>query len=171
MLPIKTGNQIVRELRSSEKFGRIPIIIVSGKTAEEDKVRALQLGADDYITKPFSPNEMIARIQAVFRRANRLSEDRSCIEHKNLKVDLRAGRVTSSGKELPLTLTEFKILVELVSQRGRVLSREHLRDSVIGKEQITDRTVDVHVAGLRKKMGDAGRDIRTVRGVGYRFAE
>ncbi len=168
-LPEKLGTDIIKEIRQSQTFKELPIIILSGRTGEDEKVDALAVGADDYVTKPFSPKELSARIHALLRRCR--SKGGSLYEHKNLKVDLCAGCAMVDENELPLTLTEFKLLVELVTNKGRVLSREVLREKVIGKEEITDRTIDVHMAGLRKKMGELGREIRTVRGVGYRFTD
>ena len=174
VLPGKTGVQAVREVRDSEKFSRLPIIMVTGLSGEEDKVAALDLGADDYVTKPFYPKELAARIKALARRselheAEKPSGDR--IMRGNLTVDFSAHRVTVDQNEIGLTLTEFKILAELLKQSGQVLTRERLRERALGNLNVTDRTIDVHMASLRKKLGSIGDEIETVRGVGYRFAD
>ncbi len=169
ILPGKTGVEVVREVRSHEKFARLPIIMVTGLSGEDDKVTALDLGVDDYVTKPFYPKELAARIKALARRTeiepkqNRLTRDR-------LTIDFAAHRVLLDGHEVQLTLTEFKILSELLKQSGTVLTRERLRERALGNLNVTDRTIDVHMASLRKKLAPLGNQIETVRGVGYRFA-
>ena len=134
------------------------------------------MGADDYVTKPFSPKELIARIRAVLQRRSELqkagAKSGSVLKNRALQVDLGSHRVTIEDEEVLLTLTEFNILRELLSHCGSVLSRNHLMDKAIGSDIIvTDRTIDVHVAALRKKLGTYGDFIETVRGVGYRFKE
>lgn len=175
ILPGKTGVEAVREVRASDAFGRLPIIMVTGLSGEEDKVNALDLGADDYVTKPFYPKELAARIKALARRTDSiggaasapLKDDR--ITRDSLVIDFSAHRVTIDGSEVALTLTEFKILGELLRQSGQVLTREKLRERALGNLNVTDRTIDVHMASLRKKLGTIGNQIETVRGVGYRF--
>lgn len=170
ILPGKTGVEVVRELRADPKFSRTPIMMVTGLAGEDDKVLALDIGADDYLTKPFSMKELSARIKALARRAeidskqDRLTKDR-------LVVDFSAHKVLLDSQEVPLTLTEFKILSELLRQSGTVLTREKLRERALGNLNVTDRTIDVHMASLRKKLGNVGDQIETVRGVGYRFAD
>ena len=180
ILPGKTGVEAVREVRASLNFSNLPIIMVTGLSGEEDKVTALEIGADDYVTKPFYPKELAARIKALARRSEsavgsaaspsppKSSHDR--ITHDSLVVDFSAHRVTVDGAAVALTLTEFKILVELLKQAGQVLTREKLRERALGNLNVTDRTIDVHMASLRKKLGLIGHQIETVRGVGYRFA-
>lgn len=173
ILPGKTGVEAVREVRSSEKFAKLPIIMVTGLSGEDDKVTALDLGADDYVTKPFYPKELAARIKALARRSD-LSDGTGAkdrITRDNVVVDFSAHRVTVDGQEVGLTLTEFKILSELLKQSGQVLTRERLRERALGNLNVTDRTIDVHMASLRKKLGDVGNQIETVRGVGYRFSD
>ncbi len=182
ILPGKTGVEAVREVRSSQTFGRLPIIMVTGLSGEEDKVHALDIGADDYVTKPFYPKELAARIKALARRSDGTSAVEAVptapaksaetkISRDGLLIDFSAHRVTIDGAEIALTLTEFKILSELLKQAGQVLTREKLRERALGNLNVTDRTIDVHMASLRKKLGTIGNQIETVRGVGYRFTD
>ncbi len=171
ILPEKSGAEIIKELKAAAEFRQIPIIMVTGVAGENDKVSALDLGADDYITKPFYARELTARVKAVARRADvRLKKTAPPIVKDNLTIDFAGHRVLLRGKEVPLTLTEFKILSELVKEDGQVLSRESLRERALGNLNVTDRTIDVHMASLRKKLEELGDNIETVRGVGYRFA-
>lgn len=195
ILPGKTGVEAVREVRASHDFGRLPIIMVTGLSGEEDKVNALDIGADDYVTKPFYPKELAARIKALARRVDTApvtlpdsragsqaaaaapratatsTPNETRIVRENLVIDFSAHRVTIDGQEIALTLTEFKILGELLKQSGQVLTREKLRERALGNLNVTDRTIDVHMASLRKKLGALGNSIETVRGVGYRFTD
>lgn len=175
VLPGKTGVEAVREVRSSQKFASLPIIMVTGLSGEDDKVNALDIGADDYVTKPFYPKELAARIKALARRSSVGGAEAGTpgdkIVRDNISMDFSAHRVWVNDEEVTLTLTEFKILSELLKQSGQVLTREKLRERALGNLNVTDRTIDVHMASLRKKLGDSGDNIETVRGVGYRFAE
>lgn len=177
LLPGKTGVEAVREVRGSEAFARLPIIMVTGLSGEDDKVNAFDLGADDYVTKPFYPKELAARIKALARRsdlAGATSVDEGGgdkILRGPIAIDFSAHRVLIGSNEVPLTLTEFKILGELLKQSGQVLTREKLRERALGNLNVTDRTIDVHMASLRKKLGTVGDQIETVRGVGYRFSD
>jgi two-component system, OmpR family, phosphate regulon response regulator PhoB len=170
ILPGKTGVEVVRELRAEQQFARTPIMMVTGLAGEDDKVLALDIGADDYLTKPFSMKELSARIKALARRAE-IDAKQDRLQKDRLVVDFAAHRVTMDGGEVQLTLTEFKILAELLKQSGTVLTRERLRERALGNLNVTDRTIDVHMASLRKKLTDIGDKIETVRGVGYRFAD
>lgn len=171
ILPEKSGAEVIRELKAAAEFRQIPIIMVTGLSGENDKVAALDLGADDYITKPFYARELTARVKAVARRADlKLKKQTPPIIRDGLTIDFAGHRVLLRGKEVPLTLTEFKILSELVKEDGQVLSRESLRERALGNLNVTDRTIDVHMASLRKKLEELGDNIETVRGVGYRFA-
>lgn len=172
ILPGKTGVEAVQEVRGSERYARLPIIMVTGLSGEEDKVQAFDFGADDYVTKPFYPKELAARIKALARRSEIDQRDvrKGKIVYENLVVDFAAHRVLIDAQEVALTLTEFKILSELLGQVGQVLTREKLRERALGSLNVTDRTIDVHMASLRKKLGTIGDRIDTVRGVGYRFA-
>lgn len=171
ILPGKTGVDALKEVRSSEKFAKLPIIMVTGLSGEDDKVNALDFGADDYVTKPFYPKELAARIKALARRSVSGETGKDRIVRDGISMDFSAHRVWVENVEVSLTLTEFKILSELLKQTGQVLTREKLRERALGNLNVTDRTIDVHMASLRKKLGAAGGRIETVRGVGYRFAD
>ncbi|MCM2281361.1 MAG: response regulator transcription factor [Bdellovibrionaceae bacterium] len=170
ILPGKTGVEVVREIRGQDAYARLPIIMVTGLSGEDDKVTALDIGADDYVTKPFYPKELAARIKALARRSE-IEPKQSRLTHNRLTIDFAAHRVLLDGREVALTLTEFKILSELLKQSGTVLTRERLRERALGNLNVTDRTIDVHMASLRKKLAPLGDQIETVRGVGYRFAD
>lgn len=172
-MPGVTGSDVIRNVKSDPELYRIPIIMVTGVDTEEQKVEALELGADDYIVKPFLPRELSARIKAVLRRTMtqpQAVQEFNTLESGELAVDLRSHKVTRSGEEVYLTLTEFRILSELLKRKGQVLSRDRLRETALGNLNVTDRTIDVHMASLRKKLDDEARHIQTVRGVGYRFS-
>ncbi len=169
ILPGKSGVEVVKELRSSQEFRWLPIIMVTGLSGEDDKVAALELGADDYVTKPFYPKELAARIKSLARRTES-DKQAKAVAYRDLQIDFNAHRVVLEGQELALTLTEFKILSELLKKSGQVLTREKLREYALGNLNVTDRTIDVHMASLRKKLNNYGDYIETVRGVGYRFA-
>ncbi len=171
IMPGKTGQEVMQEVRANARFCNIPIIVVTGLNSEEQKIAALNLGADDYVTKPYSTKELQARILALLRRSNvaHKSQQKN-ISIKDITVDLGAHKVLLNGQEVPLTLTEFKILCELIKQSGQVLSRDSLRERALGNLNVTDRTIDVHMASLRKKLAHMGDSIETVRGVGYRMA-
>lgn len=169
-MPGKSGRELVQEIRSMPEFAQVPIIMVTGLGTEQEKVDSFNEGADDYITKPFSIREVIARVQALVRRSSaghKVSQRNIVI--KDLNVDLVAFEASVGGRELQLTLTEFKILAELISQAGEVLTRDRLRERALGNIGVTDRTIDVHMASLRKKLGTMGDSITTVRGVGYKI--
>ncbi len=170
ILPGKTGVEVVKEVRAIDRYKKLPIIMVTGLSAEEDKVAALDYGADDYVTKPFYPKELAARIRALARRSDVEVGKSDRIVRGGLMVDFSAHKVILDGREISLTLTEFKILSELLKQSGQVLTREKLRERALGNLNVTDRTIDVHMASLRKKLDPLGDQIETVRGVGYRFA-
>lgn len=173
VLPGKTGIDALREVRSSEKYHHLPVIMVTGLSGENDKVGALEVGADDYVTKPFFPKELTARIKALARRSSLSAGEPIPAEKISLQgitMDFSAHRVWVDEEEISLTLTEFKILGELLKQNGQVLTRERLRERALGNLNVSDRTIDVHMASLRKKLGAIGTRVETVRGVGYRFA-
>lgn len=173
IMPGKMGIDVLRDLRSDEAYNSIPVIMVTGLGGEGEKLEAFDSGADDYVTKPFMSKELAARIRAVMRRTKGIGLDQSKpnqLVNSNLVVDFSAHKVFVDEEEVKLTLTEFKLLSELLMQAGRVLSRDQLREKVLGRLSITDRTIDVHMAALRKKLRNRGDDIQTVRGVGYRFS-
>lgn len=167
-LPGKSGVEVISVVRENRSFADIPIIMVTGLDGEDEKVAALELGADDYVVKPFSPKELSARVRAVLRRVH--SDEVERLENGDLVVDLRSHKVLLSGSEVYLTLTEFRILTELLRQKGKVLTRDRLRETALGNLNVTDRTIDVHMASLRKKLAQYAPAIETVRGVGYRYS-
>ena len=176
MLPGMGGLDVCRELRSGDKTKRIPIVIITARSEETDEVIGLSLGADDYVTKPFSNKVLLQRVKAILRRAETAHETTDVTEHLGVKVDRMRHQVTVGEKRLDLTPTEFRLLEGLIRQPGRAFTRHQLMDAAIGEGSIVlERTIDVHVKTLRKKLGDlrggTGELIETVRGVGYRFRE
>jgi two-component system phosphate regulon response regulator PhoB/two-component system alkaline phosphatase synthesis response regulator PhoP len=172
MLPDADGFEICKALKKNEAWSRIPIIIMTAKAEESDKILGLELGADDYITKPFSFKELAARIKAVLRRSGPQDFVRTIEIGKLIRIDLEKYETRVNGESVELTSTEFKILAFLASKRGRVFSRDQILDHLWGQEKIVlDRTVDVHIKNLREKLGPAGRLIQNIRGVGYKVEE
>ncbi len=171
VLPGTPGLTFARRLRADQRTRDISIVMVSGRTAEQDKVAALEGGADDYVTKPFSPRELLARVKAVLRRRTpQLADD--VVEIAGLHLDPAARRVTAGEGEISLWTTEFRLLHFFMTHRGRIYSRARLLDEVWGDHAfIEERTVDVHVRRLRQALAPSGHDalIETVRGIGYRF--
>jgi two-component system phosphate regulon response regulator PhoB/two-component system alkaline phosphatase synthesis response regulator PhoP len=171
-LPGMDGFQICQKLRSDERYARIPVIMLSGMAGEEEKVSGLDMGADDYVVKPFSPEELRSRIKAVLRRASGPDTPSVMNIDDILSIDRLKYEVRANGEPVDLTRTEFKILDLLVSRRGQVFSRERILDHLWGEEKVViERTVDVHIRHLREKLGEAGDLIENVRGVGYRMKE
>ena len=173
MLPDVDGLEICRYLRGHERFASVPIIMLTAKTEEADRVIGLELGADDYVTKPFSPRELVARVRAVLRRHDRKDEDQQkTVVTGAVTIDPDKHEVSVDGKKLLLTPTEFKMLHLLASRKGRILSRDQILNSLWGEEKfVIDRTVDVHIRHLREKLGSASWIIKNVRGVGYKIEE
>jgi len=170
MLPDLPGTSIVKSLRREPQTQTVPIIMVTAKAEEVDRIVGFELGADDYVTKPFSVRELMLRIDAVLRRGR--STEQRTIEVGELRIDRDAHRVTVGVEEISLTALEFKLLVTLTERRDRVQARGTLLSDVWAIDaEIASRTVDTHVKRLRDKLGTAGRFIETVRGVGYRFSE
>lgn len=171
MLPIFDGLEVCRRLKKNPKTAQIPIIMLTAKGTETDKVVGLEVGADDYIVKPFSIKEVIARTKAVLRRYEKPSAAPSPIlKLKDLEIDTERHEVKAAGKPVELTAKEFQLLHYLAENNGRVFSRDRLLDSVWGIDvAIETRTVDVHVRRLREKLGKAGKHLITLRGVGYKF--
>lgn len=177
MLPEKDGFEICKELSENEYTKDIPIIIISSKSREFDKVLALELGADDYICKPFSIKEIIARINAVFRRMEKLNTQKVSssqeLKFGDIRVDLKKREVYKKDLKLELTFKEFELLVMLIKSNGRVLTREYILDNIWGYKYVGEtRTVDVHIRSLRKKIEDDDKNpvfIETMRGIGYKF--
>jgi len=172
MLPGIDGLEVCKKLKADTELVNIAVIMLTAKGEESDITLGLKLGADDYMTKPFSPKELVARVQAVLRRAKISSTTKDYIEIEGLKIDVNKHEVTIKNEVVPLTLTEFKLLHQLASKPGRVFTRDQLLDAVSGPETfVIDRTVDVHIAALRKKLKTYANRIVTVRGVGYKFRE
>ncbi len=171
MLPFIDGFEVCRTLKKDQMTANIPIIILSAKSQETDKVVGLELGADDYVTKPFSPRELLARIKTMLRRG-RESPLGGVIRRGDIVIDSTRHKVTGRGKEISLTIMEFKLLKFLAQRPGVVFSRDRILDAVEGDDAIVlDRTVDAHVKSLRQKLGKTRDYIETVRGAGYRFKE
>jgi len=172
MLPEMSGLDVSRELRAGERTREIPIIMLTARAEETDQVVGFSMGADDYVTKPFSPKVLIQRIRAQLRRREGgPPEAADVIEHQGVNIDRVRHRVMANGQPIELTPTEFRLLECLLKQPGRAFSRHQLMDAAIGEGQIVlERTIDVHIKTLRKKLGDPDL-IETVRGVGYRFKE
>jgi len=169
MLPTLPGTEVARILRQDEKTRAIPIIMLTARGSEIDRIVGFELGADDYVVKPFSPRELVLRIQAILRREGR-EEIEERIIFEPLVIDLAAHAVRLKGREIELTATEFKLLHRLARRPGRAFSRDQLLSEVWGyTEDVESRTVDTHVKRLRAKLGKIGDWIQTVRGVGYRF--
>lgn len=177
MLPGKNGLEICRMLREQEKFRSVPVIILTAKSEENDIVTGLEIGADDYVTKPFSPKVLVARLQALLRRnhdqAKSTEDSLGCpILIHGLAIDPGRHQVTVDGEHIQLTATEFTILQLLADKAGWVFTRQQIIDHIRGYDYlITPRAVDVQIFGLRKKLGGAGHLIETLRGIGYRMKE
>ncbi len=172
MLPGIDGLEVCRRVKHDKKLFNIPIIMLTAKGEEVDKVVGFELGADDYIVKPFSPRELILRIKAILKRMKPAEVEKDILKSGKLTVDLSRYKVTVEKKEVELTNMEFNLLVTLMQRAGRVQSRETLLDDVWDiASDVTTRTVDTHIKRLREKLGKTGNLIETVRGVGYRFSE
>lgn len=173
MLPGLDGLTVAKQLKSNPIYYHIPIVMLTAKGKESDVVTGLEVGAEDYITKPFSPRILAARVRAVLRRHMQRSDSKNeLLEHGELTIDMRKHVVLIRQQPISLTLTEFEILALLASRPGWVFSRTQIVDAVRGHNySVTDRSVDVHIVGLRRKLGGCGRYVQTVRGVGYRFMD
>jgi two-component system phosphate regulon response regulator PhoB len=172
MLPDRSGTEVCRDIRSDPSLKTLPVIVLTAKAEEVDRVVGFELGADDYVVKPFSPRELVLRVQAVLRRGAPSESPHPVLGHGSLELDIERHRCSVDGQEVDLTAKEFRLLESLMSRPGRVLSREKLLDEVWGSDVVvTLRTIDTHMKRLREKLGSAGALIDTVRGVGYRFAD
>ena len=172
MMPGMSGYEVCKELRNNPRTRALPIIMLTAKAAETDKIIGLELGADDYVTKPFSVRELVARVRAVLRRIKEPGEQPDVIRRGDLTIDLGRHEVTWKSQKVQLTTTEFKILEFLASRPEMVRSRDHIIDGALGRDEaIFDRTIDVHITALRKKLGAGGARIQTVRGVGYKWSD
>ncbi len=171
MLPGEDGYAVLEYLKGRPDTQDIPVIMVTAKEAEYDKVRGLEGGADDFITKPFGMMEFLARVKAVLRRTKKQEQPKE-YHYKGLTVDMKSRKVWENGRSVDLTLKEFELLRYLLENHGTVLSREKILEKIWGYEIYGEtRTVDVHIRTLRQKLGEAGAMIETVRGVGYRIGE
>jgi DNA-binding response OmpR family regulator len=173
MLPDTDGLNICRTLRGAAETSHLPILILTAKGEEMDKVLGLELGADDYVTKPFSSRELLARIRALLRRKTAPATPETVLELAGiLQLDPAAFTVTVRGERVELTSTEFRLLRTLLEGKGRAFSRDKLLDHLWGNDKyVVDRTIDVHVKNLRDKLGEAGQFIKSIRGVGYKIEE
>lgn len=172
MLPGMDGLEVCKTLKKEDRTARIPIIMLTAKTQEADKIVGLELGADDYITKPFSPRELVARIKAVLRRTKEKEELAEVVKIGDVKIDFSKILVYVKNKTIELTAKEFELLKTLIKAKGRVLSRDYLLDTIWGFDhaiEIQTRTVDVHIRTLRKKLKSEAKRIITVKSYGYRF--
>jgi two-component system alkaline phosphatase synthesis response regulator PhoP len=167
------GLEVTKVLKNDTNTRHIPIVMLTAKGEEADIVNGLELGADDYVTKPFSPRILVARVKAVMRRkATDPADESSVVKHHNLVIHPGRHEVLVDGEPVDLTYTEFAILSYLARRPGWVFTRTQIVDAVKGYDYpVTDRAVDVQIVGLRKKLGAAGKYVETVRGVGYRFKE
>ena len=172
MLPEVDGLEVCKILRRDPRTSGTPILMLTAKAAEVDRVLGLELGADDYVTKPFSPRELVLRVKRLLRSQTTDAEKADQVVWKEISLDVPRHEVKVKGKAIELTSTEFKLLTVLLQRRGRVQSRDHLLRDVWEYDSLIDtRTVDTHMRRLRQKLGPAARYLSTVRGVGYRFAE
>lgn len=172
MLPGMDGLSICRQMKSDGSLSEIPIIIASAKGEESDVVIGLEMGADDYLAKPFSPRELLARIKAVLRRGAPRDVSKARVVIRDLVIDSSKHEVRIENEIISLTSTEFKLLHHLAASRGRAFSREQLLNKVVGMGVVVvDRNIDVHIRAVRKKLGNHSNMIQTIRGVGYRFVE
>jgi DNA-binding response OmpR family regulator len=172
MLPGIDGLEICKILKNKKKTASIPIIMLTAKAAESDVVVGLELGADDYVVKPFSPRELVARVKSVFRRLDKKEDDHELIKIGPLSINSDKYEVLVDGKSVDLTTTEFKILEVLTERKGSVFSRDQLikKKRLWGDDKLVyDRTIDVHIKNLREKLGVAGNMIKTIRGIGYKL--
>jgi two-component system, OmpR family, phosphate regulon response regulator PhoB len=172
MLPKMDGLEVCRELRSGERTRQVPILMLTAKAEETDQVVGFSMGADDYVTKPFSVKVLMQRIKALQRRVEQTTEAGDIVEHLGVRIDRVRHQASVHGQELDLTPTEFRLLECLLRQPGRAFTRPQLMDVAIGEGAIVlERTIDVHIKTLRRKLGGEQEFIETVRGVGYRFRE
>ena len=171
MLPDGSGLDLCREIKSDKEKSSVPIIILTAKDDEVDKVVGFELGADDYVTKPFSVRELILRMKAVLKRGEKKSDNVEVQrQFGQLSIDTESHEVFVDNNEITLTALEFKLLCQLVDRRGRVQSRDQLLSDVWGySAEVTTRTVDTHIKRLREKLGSMGKYVQTIRGVGYKF--
>ncbi|MCL2484476.1 MAG: response regulator transcription factor [Endomicrobia bacterium] len=172
MMPHPDGIEVAKIMKNNAKFANIPVIFLSARSDESDKITGLEVGADDYLSKPFSVKELIARIKVVLRRTNPPAVSADVKDTQEIIIDKEKFTVVSGGKKIDLTVTEFKILELLLSKPGSVFSRDKILDYLWGDDKLViDRTIDVHIKNLREKLGKNGKSIKNIRGVGYKIEE
>jgi two-component system phosphate regulon response regulator PhoB/two-component system alkaline phosphatase synthesis response regulator PhoP len=172
MLPDTDGYEVCKHLKKQDAFASVPIIMLTARAEESERILGLELGADDYVTKPFSPRELVARVKAVLRRHKPEDQTKKITVSGMMNIDLEKYEVDVSGKRVDLTSTEFRILQLFVSKKGWVFSREKILQHLWGDDKmVLDRTVDVHIKHLREKLGPASKFIKNIRGVGYKLEE
>jgi len=172
MLPVIEGLEVCRQLRSGARTKDIPILMLTARSEEVDEIVGFQMGADDYVTKPFKIKPLIQRIKALLRRKQSVDAPGDVISSNGIEIDRAQHRASVDGQELRLTPTEFRLLWSLLRQPGRAFSRQELMESAMGDDALVlERTIDVHIKSLRQKLGAHSERIETVRGVGYRFRE
>lgn len=172
MLPKMDGFEVCRTIKQDGRFKNIPVIMLTAKGEEVDRVVGLELGADDYMVKPFSPRELLLRIKAILRRITPAEISKEILTAGNISIDIAKHKVTVNQKEIELTAMEFKLLTMLIQRQGRVQTRDNLLSDVWNFDSDVDtRTIDTHIKRLREKLGKSGNLIETVRGMGYRFKD
>ncbi len=172
MMPGMDGLEVCRRLRQDSRTARVPIIMLTAKATEADRIVGLEIGADDYVVKPFSPRELVARVKAILRRTATQAEPQQIIRHGDLTIDVARHEVLFGGKAVSLTATEFRILQFLAGKPGRVLTRDDIIDAALGRDaNVFDRTIDVHITAIRRKLGRGADQIETIRGFGYKFRD
>lgn len=172
MMPGMDGLEVCRKLRADERTARLPLIMLTARAAEADRVVGLEMGADDYVTKPFSPRELVARVKALLRRTDQAEQAPEVIRCGRIVIDAARHEIACDEQPVQLTATEFKILQFLASRPGRVTSRDEIIEAALDRDSaVFDRTIDVHITAIRRKLGTAGDQIETVRGFGYKMRE
>ena len=172
MLPGIDGLETCKRIRQDRRIAHVPIIMLTAKGEEIDRIVGFELGADDYMVKPFSPRELILRIKAILKRKAPQENEQEIVQVDSITIDISRHQVTAGKREIKLTTIEFKLLLTLIQRRGRVQSRDVLLEDVWDiAAEVTTRTIDTHVKRLREKLGEAGSLIETVRGIGYKFVE
>jgi len=171
-MPDIDGLEVCKALRGEPRSARLPILVLSARASAADRVVGLEVGADDYLIKPFVSPELVARVKAILRRSDMQSAQPSMIQSGDLVIDLPGHRVLFQGKKVELTATEFRILELLATHKGRAFSRDEIIEAALRSEEaVTERTVDAHIVGIRKALGPAGEYIQTVRSVGYCYRD
>lgn len=172
MLPDADGFEICKYLKKEEKYSAVPVIMLTARSDEMDKILGLEFGADDYVTKPFSPRELVARVKAVLRREDKVNKSQKIKIGDILEIDMQKYDIFVDGRKVELTSTEFRILKLLAERKGWVYARDQILDYLgVQDKGVLDRTVDVHIKNLREKLGDAGKFIKNIRGVGYKLED